>query len=129
MIIKVLFLVIAAMIPINSFGSESLFDESSRKVKSDYKYSKCIDGPTKYVENLAYEEICKYGSSCPEKRFEKKIKMYCRESNLSQCFEKKAWKTPNQLLGIQPNTTIALLTQGMSYKKGAKSGHTCAYYD
>lgn len=55
--------------------------------------------------------------------------MYCVLPNLSECFENKSWKSANQLVGVPNNVKIGLLTQGLSFKKGIKTGKTCAYYD
>ena len=113
----------------NSIASDLAFSNSKKKSKDDYGYSKCIDVSTSYREKLTYEEICKYGVSCPNEKSQKKVTMYCMESNLSECFVYRSWKSPNQLVGIPDSTEIGLLTQGLSFKQGAKSGKTCAYYD
>lgn len=129
MIRKLILFSVLVEISINCSANESPFGQAGQKAKEDYTHSKCIKNTTNYTEYLTYEEICKYGTSCPEKNQKNKFRMYCMESNLSECFEKKSWKTSNQLVGLPSDIKIGLLTQGMSFKKGAKSGQTCAYYN
>ena len=113
----------------NSLSDDFSFGSGIKKYKEEYKNSKCIDKATYHREKLAYEEICKYGISCPSVKTKENITMYCMELNLSECFENKSWKTANQLVGIPSHTKIGLLTQGLSFKQSAKTGKTCAYYD
>ncbi len=106
-----------------------LFGGSTQLSKGDYEKHKCITGPTYRMERLAYKEICKYGKyGCPLKAYKEKRMMYCKHENLSECFENKAWLNKNQLVGLPENIEIGLITQGLSFKNGARSGETCAYY-
>ena len=126
---KIIFMVLLLHFNNASYAAESIFKHSQKKSKDEYKYSKCVDGFTAYREKLSYHEICKYGSSCPSEKAGSKTVMYCTEGNLSECFEKKSWKNANQLVGVNSNVKIGLVTQGHIFKSGTKSGQTCAYYD
>ncbi len=110
-------------------GADQNLFENPKKSKEDFARSKCVDTVVKYKELLSYEEICKYGFSCPKRPFKDKQPMYCVHKNISECFEKKSWQTSNQIVGLPLHIKIGLLTQGLSFKKGANSGKTCAYYN
>jgi len=101
----------------------------NKKSKKDYSSSKCIKGTTKHRQNLTYQEVCNYGAKCPEEKYDKKAVMYCLEKNLSQCFENKAWKTGNELVGIPSKIKIGLFSESVSVKNGLKTSEACAFYD
>lgn len=82
-------------------GDPISYTIKNNKQKNEYKFSKCIDGATYYRQKLTYDEICKYGTNCPEHDAKVKVLMYCMYPNLSTCFENKAWKTANELVGLQ----------------------------
>ena len=111
------------------FGDQVRFVSKDKKSKEHYKYSKCVEGATYFRQKLSYDEVCKYGSRCPKQDSKTKVRMYCMHKNISECFEKKAWKTENELVGLSSSIDIALLTQGLSYAKEASPNKTCAYYD
>lgn len=105
------------------------FEKKNGPKKEDFEHSKCVSSSTKYREDLAYHEICRYGVSCPKEKSDKKITMYCSHANLSECFENKGWKNANQLIGLDETIKIGFLTQGLSVKNGAKTNETCAYFN
>jgi hypothetical protein len=129
MIKLVLVILIALTFSTKSLSGNLVFGSGSKKSKGEYEHSKCIENSTNYRERLTYEEVCKYGVSCPSVKTKDKITMYCMESNLSECFVNKSWKTDNQLVGVPGHKNIGLLTQGLSFKQGVRAGKTCAYYD
>jgi antitoxin component YwqK of YwqJK toxin-antitoxin module len=121
--------IILVFIPLITLAGSLEFKSGNKKSKQDYQHSKCVNETTKYKQKLTYQETCKYGTTCPEKKMNGKTLMYCTYTNISQCFENKAWKTSNELVGISSKIKIGLLTQGLSFKKGADTGQTCAFYD
>lgn len=100
-----------------------------KKTKEEYSHSKCLVIHTLHEANLTYEEICKYGVSCPQAKSEKKITMYCLELDLSDCFKDISWKSSNQLLDVPESKTIGIFSRSLSIKGGVKSEKVCAYFD
>ena len=109
--------------------SDSMRGTATTLSKDQFSYSKCIDVAATYREKLTYDELCRYGPACPSVKSNKKYESYCIYNNLSECFENKAWKTANQLLEIPSRTKIGLVTQGLSFKNGTRTGQTCGYYN
>lgn len=126
---KISFLILFFLFINNSYAVDMIFKNSQQKPKEEYKYYKCVDTVTNYREKLTYDEICRYGAGCPFENEDGKTIVYCTDQNLSECFENKSWKTPNQLVGVDSRVKIGLVTQGLSFKSGVKAGQTCAYYD
>lgn len=114
---------------LNASWADGLFRASPKLSKDHFSYSKCIDVAAKYREKLTYDELCRYSQACPSVKSSKKYESYCIYNNLSECFENKAWKTAHQLLGLPRSIEIGLVTQGLSFKNGARTGQTCGYYD
>ena len=98
--------------------------------KESYKQHKCVKHSTKHRQKLTHEEICKYSKQgCITAKNIKPQNMYCTENLLSECYVNKSWVTANELVGLPKDIKIGLLTQGLSFKKGAKTGKSCGYYD
>lgn len=102
------------------------------KSAEEYKNHKCIQGTVlagSLQAQLTPDELCRYGKmGCSSLEGKSKITAYCEFPNLSQCFEKKAWFSIDQHLGVKLTKAPGLVTYGL--KKGSvREGKTCAYWD
>lgn len=127
--------IMAALVLITaSLPAFSDFTISSGSKKPDeYKNHKCIESTAlaNFLKaELTPDEICRYGKSgCSSiKTGKPKMIAYCEHSTLSQCFERKAWVTIDQALGVKLTFEPGLITYGLN-NKSTNAGKTCAYWD
>lgn len=128
---KYVVLMVVIIVSINSYAAGFSFS-SGKKKKSEYLYSECVEGTfaVKATKaNLTANEFCNYGKKgCSSIKSDKKLTGYCAYETLSECFNKKAWLSIDQILGISLSKPPGLTTYGL--KAGSKhEGKTCVFWD
>lgn len=116
----------------NTTFAGGLFSNSMKKTLEEYTYSKCVNNVhtvTMLKAKLTTDEVCRYGKyGCSSIQATDKILAYCSLNTLSQCFEKKAWKTIDQILNFPITKVPGAVSYGLN-KEGIHKGQTCMFWD